>query len=182
MVPIETRKQFLAKAVQAADTAMHPFPEFAACEAALESAFGTSELACRANNLFGQKYPHANPGFNYPGILLPTHEWERGEMVRVADVLWPRFPDWVASFRQRVLLLERLAPSCPHYQYGLEAADGEGFVRLMSPCEPQPCHFTHEDCVTWASDPKRADNVLAIYAQFFGALRTDTGGTATPAS
>ncbi len=47
--------EFLSKACAAARSAGHIFPEYAACEAALESGWGMSGLAQKANNLFGQK-------------------------------------------------------------------------------------------------------------------------------
>jgi uncharacterized FlgJ-related protein len=47
------RQQFLDKASQQAEVAPHIFPTMAACEAALESGYGTSGLAISDNNLFG---------------------------------------------------------------------------------------------------------------------------------
>ncbi|HZU08351.1 MAG TPA: glucosaminidase domain-containing protein, partial [Pseudacidobacterium sp.] len=52
------QETFLQKAYQAAAAAGHIFPEYAACEAALESGWGLSHLATEANNLFGQKQAH----------------------------------------------------------------------------------------------------------------------------
>lgn len=52
------QEEFLQQAASAARRAGHIFPEYAACEAALESAWGHSELAREANNLFGQKQAH----------------------------------------------------------------------------------------------------------------------------
>ena len=46
---------FLRQASAAARAAGHIFPDYAACEAALESTWGQSRLAREANNLFGQK-------------------------------------------------------------------------------------------------------------------------------
>ncbi len=46
---------FLRQASAAARAAGHIFPDYAACEAALESTWGRSRLAREANNLFGQK-------------------------------------------------------------------------------------------------------------------------------
>jgi len=51
------QSQFLTMAAAAAQAAAHPFPAIAACEAALESAWGTSRLASEARNLFGLKAP-----------------------------------------------------------------------------------------------------------------------------
>jgi hypothetical protein len=66
---------FLLKACEAARTAGHVFPEYAACEAALESAWGMSRLAVEANNLFGQKQSHPPLG---ESLDLPTKEYLHG--------------------------------------------------------------------------------------------------------
>src|ERR1700761_5944697 len=74
--------EFLAKAVAAAKAAGHVWPEYAACEAALESAWGGSELAVQANNLFGQKQAHL-PLAGTETLTLPTREYLHGAWVTV---------------------------------------------------------------------------------------------------
>jgi uncharacterized FlgJ-related protein len=54
MTPDE-RDQFLLTAYDAAKLSCHPFPAYAACECALESAWGSSRLFREGNNAFGQK-------------------------------------------------------------------------------------------------------------------------------
>lgn len=133
---------FLRKAVQAAQMAGHIWPEYAACEAALESAWGTSRLATECNNLFGQKSGHTST--QYPQKPMPTHEWKDGKLVP-ATANWPVFPDWEACFRERMNLLKAL----PIYGDALDAISGDYFVLAVS---------KH-----WATDPMRGEKVLEIY-------------------
>ena len=141
-----TQVEFLQQAMAAALAGGHIWPGYAVCEAAEESNWGNSMLAERANNLFGQKYPSEPPaGFDYPSLVLPTHEYVGSQFVD-AVAHWPIFPDWTAAFRERMALLRRLSAYAP----ALAATSGEEFIRLVSP--------------VWATDPKRAANVLAIYA------------------
>lgn len=141
-----TKKAFLLRARDAAQTAGHVWPEYAACEAAEESAFGESELCREADNLFGQKQGRFTAGL--PTVKLPTEEYARGAWSRVL-VSWPRFPDWTACCRSRMAVLKGLAYAFPHYAAALAAADGESYVREVS--------------ATWSTDPRRADKVLAIH-------------------
>ncbi len=71
----EQRTAFLAKAYSAAFQSGHVFPGAAAAECAVESAWGTSQLAVKANNLFGLKKPEAWTGDT---ISIPTREYEEG--------------------------------------------------------------------------------------------------------
>lgn len=144
-------QEFLAKATQAASESGHVWPEYAACEAALESGWGGSQLAVKANNLFGEKNPR---GSTYPTLDIPTHEWDATKKVYYNTVAtWPIFPDWRTAFIERMNVLRRLESAFPHYANALAAKDGETFVKEVSQ--------------TWSTDPKRADKVLAIYEKHF---------------
>jgi flagellum-specific peptidoglycan hydrolase FlgJ len=145
-------EEFLPKAVQAAKDGGHIWPEYAACEAALESGWGTSKLARVANNLFGQK----DGKEDYPNVGIPTKEWIKGKMVTV-DAMWPVFPDWKTSFEERMALLHRVGS----YAKALAAKDGETFVQLVS-------HV-------WATDPERGNKVLSIYRKHFKAAAATAG-------
>jgi flagellum-specific peptidoglycan hydrolase FlgJ len=136
---------FLLKACEAARTAGHVFPEYAACEAALESAWGMSRLAVEANNLFGQKQSHPPLG---ESLDLPTKEYLHGAWVWV-PAAWAKFPDWPGCFAARMALLERLGEAYPAYAAALAAKDGESFVRLVSK--------------RWSTDPDRGMKVLQIH-------------------
>jgi flagellum-specific peptidoglycan hydrolase FlgJ len=137
------KHEFFRRAIAAAMMAMHPFPEYAACEAALESAWGTSLIARKANNLFGQK-----EGFttrDLPIIDVGTDEVVHGHVEHLSHAQWPMFPDWKTCFKERLELLMRASV----YHDAMRALDGETFVREVS---------RH-----WATDPARAEKVLITY-------------------
>ncbi|MGC9291190.1 MAG: glucosaminidase domain-containing protein [Acidobacteriaceae bacterium] len=141
------QSDFLLRAYNAAVGAKHIFPGFAACEAALESSWGHSQLALSANNLFGQKQDH--PPMEGTGtIAMPTREFLHGSWVKVL-ANWAKFPDWDASFAARMRVLERMSGSYPHYAAALRASNGEQFIVEVSK--------------SWSTDPQRAGKVLSIY-------------------
>jgi flagellum-specific peptidoglycan hydrolase FlgJ len=147
--------QFLDSAMAAAAASGHIWPEFAACEAALESRNGKSTLAREDNNLFGMKQ-HVHPV--YGTAVLPTEEFLGGEWKRVsAD--WVKYPALADCFRDRMDSLRRLSTATkygeleyPHYAAALAAPDGPTFIREVSK--------------TWSTDPSRAQKVLEIYREW----------------
>jgi flagellum-specific peptidoglycan hydrolase FlgJ len=145
---------FLRQAAAAARSAGHIFPDYAACEAALESTWGRSRLAREANNLFGQK--QSAEGVEKAGsegvgtVALPTQEFLNGRWVTVI-ARWARFTDQAACFRARMALLHRLQQSYPAYARALAATTGEAFIEEVSRA--------------WSTDPQRAAKVLAIHRQ-----------------
>jgi flagellum-specific peptidoglycan hydrolase FlgJ len=150
---------FLRQAAAAASAAGHIFPDYAACEAALESTWGRSRLAREANNLFGQKQSlesSEKAGVEKAGIeaaatlALPTQEYLNGCWVTVI-ARWARFADQAACFRARMALLHRLQQSYPAYARALAATTGEAFIEEVSRA--------------WSTDPQRAAKVLAIHRQ-----------------
>ena len=140
---------FLRQASAAARAAGHIFPEYAACEAALESTWGQSRLAREANNLFGQKQS-VDDAKGIGTLALPTQEFLHGRWVTVI-AQWARFADQAACFRARMALLRRLQVSYPAYARALAASNGEAFIEEVSR--------------TWSTDPQRAQKVLAIHRQ-----------------
>jgi flagellum-specific peptidoglycan hydrolase FlgJ len=148
---------FLRQASAAARAAGHIFPEYAACEAALESTWGQSRLAREANNLFGQKHSlQATVAGVVTGVLeLPTQEFLDGRWVTVT-AQWARFVDQAACFRARMALLHRLSATYPGYQRALAATTGEAFIEEVSR--------------VWSTDPQRAAKVLAIHRQHCASL------------
>lgn len=139
--------KFLVAACEAASKAGHPWPDYAACEAALESRYGQSLLARDGNNLFGTKQSATAP--RYGTLDLPTKEYVEGEWETVM-AHWVKYPSWAESFTDRMDVLRRLQARYPHYANALKATSGEAFVREVS--------------ATWSTDPNRADKVLEIYA------------------
>lgn len=145
---------FLMRAAQAARDAGHIYPDYAACEAALESARGRSHLAVEPNNLFGQKQSHP-PLHNTETLCLPTREFLHGAWIAVR-ASWVKFPDWAACFRERMALLHSLAVTWPNYRDALAAENGEAFINAVSR--------------SWSTDPARANKVLALYDAHRGTL------------
>jgi flagellum-specific peptidoglycan hydrolase FlgJ len=139
------QNDFLHRAFQAAKAAGHIFPEMAACEAALESGFGRSQLAVRDCNLFGMKQ-HEHP--IYGTHVLPTKEYLDGKWVEL-NASWITYPNWEACFKDRMATLRRLAPKFPHYAAALSAASATTYINEVSR--------------TWSTDPARAAKCLAIY-------------------
>lgn len=133
--------------MQGASDSGHIFPAYAACEAALESGWGRSQLAIEANNLFGQKQSKP-PLAGTETLVLPTREFLQGAWTTV-NASWVKFGSWSDGFRARMQLLQRLSPRYPHYAAALAATTGEQFIVEVSQ--------------TWSTDPDRARKVLSIY-------------------
>ncbi len=145
------RKTWLIETAFAAAEAGHLFPQHAACEAALESAYGASQLAREGNNLFGMKQ-HAHS--EYGTISLPTREWSPAhEYFQLISAEWIKYPSVAACFKDRMATLQRLSALYPHYAKALSAGAGDVFVVEVSQ--------------TWSTDPRRAQKALAIFDQFF---------------
>lgn len=144
----------MKRAALAATQADHPFPTMAAAEAALESAWGNSELVRDANNLFGMKQ-HQHPV--YGTMNLPTKEFEGGEWIE-AEAHWVKYPDWATCFWDRAATLHRLASAFPHYKAALAATSPEAYIAEVSK--------------TWSTDPARGAKCLAIYNEYLAAAPT----------
>lgn len=144
---------FLEKAFQAAKAANHIFPEMAACEAALESGYGRSQLATQDKNLFGMK-AHTHPDHpDWGEVSLPTHEFIKGVWIAV-NANWMRYDELADCFEDRMATLRRLATIYPHYQNALTAGASTTYI--------------YEVSKTWSTDPERAEKVLAIYEAVAG--------------
>ena len=85
--------QMLALATDARRRGRPIVPQAAAGQAALESTYGTSELAARYFNLFGVK---ATRTWRGPVIEMPTLELVDGKLTRVMQP-FRVYPSWAAS-------------------------------------------------------------------------------------
>lgn len=157
MVLNAKQTDFLDRASEAAKRATCSFPRMVACEAALESSYGTSQLAAKWNNLFGMKAHVHNiygkvslPTREFVGVGKDTDEVKDGWITVAAD--FEAYPDWDTCFFDRLSTLIRLSHAYPHYAAALNATDAETYVREVSQ--------------TWSTDPHRADKVIAIYSQY----------------
>jgi flagellum-specific peptidoglycan hydrolase FlgJ len=157
---------FLSSAAKAAGIGGCIWPDFSACEAALESGYGKSTLARVDNNLFGMKQ-HKHPIFGT--VTLPTEEFVHGQWVRVSAE-WVKYPAWSDCFADRMATLRRLAPEkgFEHYAAALAAHDGLTFIREVSQ--------------SWSTDPKRAQKVLDIYSRWRPAPVAAAAVAPTPAA
>jgi flagellum-specific peptidoglycan hydrolase FlgJ len=143
-----SQRTFLDRAKAEAIKANHPFASMAACEAALESNWGNSQLAREANNLFGMKQ-HAH--YVYGTMNLPTREFENGEWIVVA-AHWVKYPDWACCFADRIATLQRLSNALPHYKAAIDAPDAATYISEVSK--------------NWSTDPTRGQKVLSIYQEY----------------
>lgn len=153
---------WLVSAARAARAAGHIWPAMAACEAALESGWGESELAREDHNLFGCKQ-HLHPV--YGTVHIPTREFVSNAWVTV-DAAWVRYPDDAACFEDRMRTLRMLSTTYPNYAMALVADTAEEYVAEVSQ--------------TWSTDPERAEKCIAIYrahqAELESAVGTPTQG------
>ncbi|HEY1963589.1 MAG TPA: glucosaminidase domain-containing protein [Acidobacteriaceae bacterium] len=138
---ITPQDSFLRQASAAARAAGHIFPDYAACEAALESTWGQSRLAREANNLFGQKQS-LDDAAGIGTLSMPTQEFLHGRWLTIT-AHWARFADQAACFRARMALLRRLEHSYPAYARALSASTGEAFIEEVSRA--------------WSTDPQRPE-------------------------
>lgn len=139
---------FLQKSYAAALQSQHPFPDYAACETALESKWGFSKVAIQANNLFGQKRDPSIPDSQC--IYCDTQEEDaHGHWYTEHGVAWPKWPTWPVCYDARLALLKRLSSKYPEYAAGLAAPNGEQFILHVSR--------------TWSTWTQRAASVLSIY-------------------
>jgi flagellum-specific peptidoglycan hydrolase FlgJ len=129
----------------AAYSSNHIYPRMAACEAAVESGYGTSQLFRLANNVFGLKQcKHPT----YPTLSLPTKEYENGGWI-VCSADWVEYPSLMACFKDRMATLMRLRSIFPEYQKALTSPTPEEYVTAVSS--------------RWSTDPLRAAKCIEIF-------------------
>jgi flagellum-specific peptidoglycan hydrolase FlgJ len=134
-----TKQDFITMATEAARAGMYP-AGITVAQAALESAWGQSQLSLKANNYFGIK-AHGDA----ENIQFPTTEVVNGKVVKVS-ARFAAYPDMAACFVDR----DRIITQRACYQDArANAADPELFAR---------CLARH-----WATDPKYAEKLLNIY-------------------
>ena len=149
------QKAWVFMAASQAYSAGHVYPRMAAVEAALESAYGTSQLARLGNNLFGMKQ-HVHPVCGT--LSLPTKEYLDNQWVTVSAE-WVEYPSFLACYQDRMATLMRLRTAYTHYNNALMADTPEDYVKEVSQ--------------TWSTDPARAGNCIAIFHEVFPPLATN---------
>lgn len=138
-----TKEEFLDVAIAAAreSSRVSGLPAgVTVAQAALESAWGQSQLSREANNYFGIK-AHGERG----AIEMPTTEVTNGVAERTA-ARFATYDSMTECFADRDRLILRLACYAEARQC---ADDPEAFVRALA---------KH-----WATDPNYAEKVLSVY-------------------
>lgn len=138
--------QFLARVSEQATISGHIWPVMAACEAALESSFGKSQLAIQGNNLWGMKQHKVVPIFET--ISIPTREYIKGKYIQV-PALWIKYPTIADCIVDRMNTLRRL-----HMWYAPALS------------ATTPIQYVTEVSKVWSSDPDRASKVVSIYEEY----------------
>jgi flagellar protein FlgJ len=140
-----TKDEFLFLATAAArncSTWSNLPPGITVAQAALESAWGQSQLARAAHNYFGIKAHGA-----HPFITLPTREVVRGQSIRTA-ARFARYASLEECFADRDRLL------CTSHLYADACA-----------CAHDPEAFARALAVHWATDPHYAEKLLAVWRE-----------------
>lgn len=138
-----TKEEFITAATAAAQasSAGSGFPPgVTVAQAALESAWGASELSRVANNYFGIK---ARSG--HAAVELPTLEYVDGTPVRI-PAKFAKYGSMVECFADR----DRMIALLPAYQEARAAAG-------------DPAIFVRAFARHWATDPSYAEKVLKTY-------------------
>jgi flagellum-specific peptidoglycan hydrolase FlgJ len=122
-------------------------PAVAVAQAALETGWGSSELAQKANNLFSIK---AGTSWTGEVIELPGMEWHQSGGWRRERSLWRKYDNWTDCLQD----YGQIIASLPWYQDAFKNYyDTEKFLAglLMNGSEPG-----------WASDPDYFAKVKAV--------------------
>ena len=149
-----TKKEFVTRITTAVQRAQSQGawinPAVVCAQAALESNWGNSGLAVKANNLFGIK---AGKSWTWSTLDLPTKEWskQRGWYKTVAR--WCVWSDWTSCVVYYGKMLQRLS----WFRDTLDHTDNaDKFLEALLPEDGQP---------GWATDPRYASKVRAVGAE-----------------
>jgi hypothetical protein len=137
-------KDFIAKITPLAQGTHVPV-SFTIAQAALESAWGESELAKQANNLFGMK---AGAEWEGPTISLPTHEVVDGKTVEV-EAVWRKFESWGSCIADHTRLLTK----DERYKAAFDFTDGRSFAMAIA-------------AAGYATDPAYGSKLVEIINQY----------------
>lgn len=118
---------------------------FMLAQAALESSWGKSELATRANNLFGVKADDSWKGATWD---CETLEYVDGKPVKVV-AKWRLYSGVLESMKDHVKFLREN----PRYAEAFKHPDGQGFARAIARAG-------------YATDPKYADKLCFLIRHY----------------
>lgn len=118
---------------------------FTIAQAALESSWGSSELAKQAFNLFGVK---ASAGWAGNVLIMPTKEFIGGKWITV-NATWRKYPGWLASINDHA----KFFAVNPRYRLAMTGKrTGDDFARQIA-------------AAGYASDPRYSEKVIAVIRQ-----------------
>lgn len=151
------RSDFLRAVARAAGAHPNLNPNGAAAHAAHESAWGSSQLATRANNLFGVKaIGSATPYWDGGQVLMPTREYYDGHWVTI-DSAFRAYPSTDACLADYADILRRVYPGTVEH-----AGNVIRWLAVLWLDGPRK----------WSTDPLIYPAVLMI-AQQYGLLGSD---------
>ncbi len=149
MTDIMTKKSFIEKMWPIADDEFNRsgiFPHMTVVQSAHESAWGTSGLTVKANNLFGftgESWEKEGK----PVIVLPTKEFVEAQWT-VVNRPFRSYDSWAGSVRDWANLMQR-----PRYKDALEymkSGNIVGFCKAVA-------------AAGYATDPDYADKLIELY-------------------
>ena len=115
---------------------------FTVAEAALESGWGSSQLAAQGFNLFGVK---ADKAWKGDTLTMRTREFLKGQWV-VVPALWRKYADWLGCIEDHAAFLM----ANPRYRLAFTGdRTGEDFARAVA-------------AAGYATDPKYADKIVSV--------------------
>lgn len=153
------REQFVRRVLRACAIARAKGAVFnaraAIAQAALESAWGTSLLAARYNNLFGMK---AGTAWRGPVTQMPTKEWDGSKYIDVVAT-WRVYPSWnecLVDYGRFIRDRWWFADALPHADP--PHGDGDVYQWLL--------HLVDRDQpgeMAWATGPDYVRKILRVY-------------------
>ena len=114
---------------------------FTIAEGALESGWGSSQLAAQAHNLFGVK---ADPSWHGEVLTMRTREFIGGQPV-IVPALWRKYPDWLSCMQDHAAFLL----TNPRYETAFSCSDSEAFAHAIAKAG-------------YATDPDYAAKIIAV--------------------
>lgn len=154
-----TKIEFIGQINQAINEALSQGALFnrtvALAQGALESNWGNSDLAQRANNLFSIK---AGSTWRGETIRLPGLEWDSRYGWYKTMIDWRKYPDWLAC----LLDYAKIISGFSWYQDAMNFLnDADGFLKSILPNGSEP---------GWATDPEyyRKIHKIAMEIEAYG--------------
>ncbi|MHB9833808.1 glycoside hydrolase family 73 protein [Paraburkholderia terrae] len=114
---------------------------FTVAQGALESGWGTSQLALQGFNLFGVK---ADPSWHGDTMKLPTAEYVNGQRVTVVAT-WRKYGSWLEAIDDRAAFLL----NNPRYKPAFAYTSGPTFACAIA-------------AAGYATDPKYGQKIVSI--------------------